>query len=249
MRRRAWRGAAWAAAVLLASACGRRSDEARLSAQEENLLRRVRGLEAMHREIDASGGRLLRFEHVLVVVRQRLIQQVLDAGLPYERLVAGRYRVRVASARVLLEDGFATLELDGRAGLEDGSGTAADITVYGGLDVVDLDPASGVLRGRVKVYAVEARRTELMGMDVPAERLVEDLSKERVDAFEALASSIEIPVRVASDVELPGIGPEGGVTIRPERIPVGAVIHDVKSFHHRLWISIRTSGVAMPAAQ
>jgi hypothetical protein len=236
-------------AALLACACSHRSNEARLSAEEENLQRRVRGLTAMLRELDANGGRLLRIEHVLVVVRQRLIQQVLDAGLPYERLVADRYRVRVAAARVLLEDGFATLDLDGRASLEDGSGAAAEIAVHGGLDVVDLDPASGVLRGRVKVYAVEAKRTQVMGVDVPAERLVEDLSKEKVEAFETLASSIEIPVRVASEVELPGIGPEGGVTIRPERIPVGAVIHDVKSFHHRLWISIRTSGVAVPGAK
>lgn len=241
------RGAALLTALLAGSCAGGRS-EARLSAEEENLLRRSRGLEAMLEEIDRSG-RLIRLEHVLVVVRQGLIQQVLDAGLPYERVVANRYRVRVAAARVLLEDGFATLELEGRAALEDGGGASADITVYGGLDVVDLDPASGVLRARAKVYAVEAKRTRVMGLEVPAGRLVEDLSKEKAEAFEALASAIEIPVRVASHVELPAVGPSGGVTIRAERIPVGAVIHDVKSFHHRLWVSIRTSGIAGQVAE
>ncbi len=230
--------------LLVLPGCAGRRGEARLSAEEQNLQRRVRGLLALERQLADNGGRLLHFDHVLVVVRQHLIQQVLDAGLPVERLVADRFRVQVNSAKVLLEDGFAILQLDGRAALEDGSGAAAELSVYGGLDVVDLDPASGVLRARVKVHAVEARKTELMGLGVPAERLVEDLSRERVEAFEALAAAIEIPVRVASDVLLPALGPEGGVTIAAERIPVGAVIHDVKSFHHRLWISIRTTGIA-----
>jgi hypothetical protein len=236
-----------AAAALVAAgwtvACAARGPrEAPLSAEEENLLRRVRGLEAMQRELDANG-RLLRFEHVLVVVRQKLIQQVLDAGLPVERRVADRYLVRVEAARVLLEDGFATVELDGRASLADGGGAAAEVRVHGGLDVVDLDPASGVLRARARVYAVEARKTELLGLDVPAQKLVEDLSREQLAAFEPLLSSIEIPVSLASDIELPALGPEGGVTIAAERIPVGATIHDVKSFHHRLWVSVRLSGI------
>jgi hypothetical protein len=231
------------AALALTGCVGPRG-EARLSAEEENLQRRIRGLLALQRELDGNGGRLLRFDHVLVVVRQRLIQQVLETGLPIERLISNRFRVRVSSASVLLEDGFATLQLDGRAALEDQSGAAAELSVYGGLDVVDLDPASGTLRARIKVYAVEARKTEILGLGLPAERLVEELSKEKLEAFEALAAAIEIPVRVASEVVLPGLGPEGGVRIGAERIPLGAVIHDVKSFHHRLWISIRTTGIA-----
>lgn len=232
------------AAALALGGCSGASDEARLSAEERNLQRRIRGLLALQRELDANDGRLLRFDHVLVVIRQGLIQQVLEAGLPIERLISNRFRVQVSSASVLLEDGFASLRLDGRAALEDQSGAAAELTVYGGLDVVDLDPASGVLTARIRVYAVEARKTEILGLGVPAERLVEELSKERLEAFKALAAAIEIPVRVASEVELPELGPEGGVKIQAERIPLGAVIHDVKSFHQRLWISIRTTGIA-----
>ncbi len=231
------------AVAAVAGGCRERQSEARLSGQEENLLRRIRGLEAMQKELRANDGRLLRFDHVLVVVREPFIQQVLDAGLPLEQVVANRFRVRLTAARVLLEDGFASLRLDGRASLEHGTGAAAEITVHAGLDVVDLDPKTGVLRGRANVFAVEARRTELLGLDVPAGQLVEDLSREKLEAFEALMSVIEIPVSVASDIELPAVGPEGGVSIGLERMPLGATIHDVKSFHHRLWISVRTSGL------
>jgi hypothetical protein len=41
------------------------------------------------------------------------------------------------------------------------------MSVYGGLDVVELDPTSGVLRARVAVYAVEIPKADVLGIDEP----------------------------------------------------------------------------------
>jgi hypothetical protein len=230
--------------VLLATAlsvgCARR-DEPRMSALEANLERRIVGLQAMIADAEAHAGRIVRFDHILVVVRQRLIQGVLDAGLPVERTIGrGQYRVAVGKAEVLLEDGFATVRLDGQASLVDRENVRADISVYGALDIIDLDPQSGVLRGRVKVYAVEARKVEVAGFDAPVEKLVEDLSRERLEAFEELITALEIPVKIGREITLPRVGPEGGVTIQATSVPVHAVVENVKSFRHRLWITIHT---------
>jgi hypothetical protein len=232
--------AGWLLPLLLANslACRRATSEARLSAEEQNLARRIRGLEALAKDADQHGGRLIRFDDVLVVVRQKLIQEVLDSGLPLERDVAGRFHVRLQAAHVLLEDGFAPVQLSGEASLKGQGEVRAEISVYGGLDVVDLDPASGILTGRVRIYAVEARTTAVLGVSVPARRLVEQLSREKLEAFATLLSSIAIPVRLGSEVTLPAIGPQGGVRIEAQRIPLAAVIADVKSFRHRLWISV-----------
>jgi hypothetical protein len=205
---------------------------------EANLQRRIIGLQAMIADAEGNGGRIIRFEHILVVVRQRLVQSVLDAGLPFESTIDGRYGVAVNKAEVLLEDGFATVRLDGQAHLVDQENVRADISVYGALDIVGLDPKSGVLRGRVKVYAVEARKVEVAGFDTPVQQLVEDLSRERVEAFEPLLSSLEIPVKVADEITLPRVA-QGGVTIEATSVPVQAVVENVKSFRHRLWITIR----------
>lgn len=231
---------AWLIALALASlpACRRGRDEARLSAEEQNLARRIQGLEALIKDADEHGGRVIRFDDLLIVVRQKLIQEVLDSGLPLEREVGGRFRVRLTAARVLLEDGFAPVELRGEASLKNESRVRAEVTVFGGLDVVDLDPASGILTGRVRIYAVEARTTAVLGVSVPAERLVEDLSREKLEAFASLLSKVAIPVRLGSEITLPAIGPEGGVRIAEQRIPLSAVIQGVKSFRHRLWISV-----------
>jgi hypothetical protein len=230
------------AALAAFPGCSRR-DEPRLSALEANLERRILGLQAMIAEADGNSGRIVRFDHILVVVRQRLVQSVLDAGLPFERVVGGRFGVTVAKAEVLLEDGFATVRLDGQARLMDRQDVRADISVYGALDIVDLDPQSGVLRGRVRVYAVEARKVEVAGFGAPVEKLVEDLGRERLEAFEALLSSLEIPVRVAHEITLPGVA-AAGVKIEATAVPVQAVVESVKSFRQRLWITIRTAANA-----
>lgn len=87
---------------------------------------------------------------------------------------------------------------------------------------------------------MDARKVEVAGFEAPVQQLVEDLSRERLEAFEALLTSLEIPVKVAHEITLPRMGPAGGVSIQATAVPVHAVVESVKSFRHRLWITIRT---------
>jgi len=108
----------------------------------------------------ARRGSLLPFNKMLVVADQGLVRQVLAATLPFERVIVGRYRIRVSRADVHFEDGFGLVRLDGEASFADRAETEghAEVTVFGGLDVVALDPKSGILRGSVKIIALDARR-------------------------------------------------------------------------------------------
>jgi len=82
-----------------------------------------------------------------VVIPQKLVQDLIEATLPYEQILANRYRVRVSTAQVAFDDGFGLIHLRGRASLKDNASTMAEIDVYGGMDIVDLDPKTGILRG------------------------------------------------------------------------------------------------------
>ncbi len=223
--------------------------ETAATAESAVLDRRRRGLAAL--TAAAKRGPLLPFDKVLVVADERLVRDVVAASLPFERVIGGRYRVRVTQAEVHFEDGFGLVRLDGDATFADrpSDQARADLTVYGGLDVVGLDPRSGLLRGEVRVIAVEARRVDVMG--VPAavvERLVEDLGREKLEAFSALASRLEIPVRLEQEVALPAVGP-GDVRIDAATIPLKVAVADVKAFRGKLWVSIDVStAVASPAA-
>jgi len=238
--------------LLLAGSCGCgriHHHETAASAEAAVLDRRRQGLAAL--TAAARRGPLLPFDKVLVVADERLVRDVVAASLPFERVVGDRYRVRVTRAEVHFEDGFGLVRLDGDASFADRSAdeARADLTVYGELDVVGLDPRSGLLRGQVKVIAVDARKVDVMGVRaVVVEHLVEELGREQLEAFSALASRIEIPVRLEQEVALPAVGP-GEVRIDAATIPLKVAVADVKAFRGKLWVSVDVStAAASPAA-
>jgi hypothetical protein len=220
--------------------------ETALSAERAVLQRQLQGLSGLL--LAAEKGPLVTFDSVLVTVDEQLVQSLIETALPIEAVVADRYRVRVSAARVQFEDGFALVTLEGRASMADRpqEDTFADVLLYGALDIVDLDPVSGTLRGRVTLIAFDARKVGVMGVGArPAEGLVEDLARERLEAFAPLLSDIEIPVAVQGRLDLPGLN-EGGVRIAADTLPLRVAVQSVKAFRRKLWVSVDAS--ATPGA-
>ena len=212
------------------------------SAERAVLERQLQGLRGL--VAAAERGVLIPFDHVLAVADEDLVQGLLRETLPFERVVAERFRVRVEKAEVHFRDGFGLVRLDGVASLvaAPAESVSAEVTVYGALDVVDLDPQSGILLGSVTIIAVDARRVAVLGVSPwKAEVLVEELARERLESFGALASRLEIPIQLEGRVELPPVGPEGGVRIEGATVPVRARVTDVKAFDGRLWVCIEAA--------
>ena len=234
------------AALFLLPACRRQTAT---SADQAVLERKREGLAALMAA--ARRGSLLSFDKMLVVADEGLVRQVIAATLPFERVILDRYRIRVSRAEVHFDDGFGLVRLDGEASFADRPDTEghAEVTVFGALDVVALVPDSGVLRGSVKIIALDARRVNVYGVrSFMVEDLVEQLGREQLDAFSALASTIEIPVRLEGKVTLPAVGP-GEVRIAAATIPVRAAVADVKAFRGKLWVSVDIStATAAPAS-
>jgi hypothetical protein len=230
--------------VLLATAvCRPPGVISRPPVEQVVLERRQQGLQTLIAA--AQQGRLIPFDQVLVVVSQELVQGLIQATLPLEQVLAERYRVRVESARVEFEDGFALVQLRGRASLVDDAETSAEIDVYGGIDIVDLDPQTGVLRGRVTILALETQRVKLIGMSAPVRQLVSDLGREQLKVFEPLLNSIEIPVRLEQELQIPAFD-QSGVKIPAASLPLAAGVVDVKAFRGRLWICATAQTGATP---
>jgi hypothetical protein len=241
------RAAVLVLAAFLPPGCGSRP-EARRAVEEAILDRRSEGLEALTAAARKNAGRIIGPEDILVVVGQGLVQQVLDGAVPFERTIGDRFRVRVDQCSVHFEDGLALVELNGRASLSAGREVGAELTAYGGLDVVDLDPQSGVLRARIHVFAMEARRVGVLGLSTPAGRLAEEIGREKLESFSSLLSSVEIPVRLERAITLPAIGTESGVSIAATHLPLNLSVVEVLSFRRRLWVTIRASLMGPPAA-
>jgi hypothetical protein len=230
------RGARWALLALapvLAFLVYRghtRSVHAVVSVEETVLAQQTAALQALVE--DADRGELLNFRHVLVVVDQGLVRDLLRAAMPLEGLVGG-FQVRIDTAEASFEDGLALIHLSGKA-THLQSSMAADLRVYGALEVGSMDPASGLLRCEVRVFGVEADRADVLGIDEPLRGLAETLSH---GGLAALLRFLEIPVRIDDHLTLPAVSSKR-LRIRAAEVPIRAEVADVKVFGGKLWVAL-----------
>lgn len=212
------------------------------------LERQLQGLTALLAEAEAGTLFPDAPDRVLVLVDQGLVQRLLTALTPSEHVVADRYHVVITGARVVFEDGFALVRLDGRASLAGiaESDVFADLTVVGDLELPAEQQKRDVLKARIHVLAVDARQVTVGARSEKAEELVEDLSRTKLEAFAALASSLEIPVRQEHEIAIPAVGPEGPVRIAAASLPLRLALLSVRAFHGKLWIAMRASIGASP---
>jgi len=200
------------------------------SVEETVLAQQTVALQAL---VDAADrGALLSFRHALVVVDQGLVQALLRAAMPIEGPV-GAFQVRLESAEASFGDGLALIHLSGKATLVESS-VAADLRVYGALEVVNIHPASGLLRCEVRVFGVDADRANVLGIDEPLRGLAEALSE---GGLATLLRFVEIPVRIDDHLTLPALISKR-LRIREARVPIRAEVAEVKVFGGRLWVAL-----------
>ena len=222
-------------AAAAAFACARTHEP---RAEEEVLRLEVEKLRSQ--VADAEAGTLLDFHELLVVVDQKLVQQLLASAIPVEGDVGGGFHVAIDAATAEFADGVALIHLNGDARHAAG-GPSARIAVYAGLDVVELEPASGVLRARVSVYQVEVLSGGL-GFGATGRRLTQALAE---GGLESLVGPIEVPVRIEDRLRLPELRTRR-VSVPALDVPVAASVSSVRVFGGKLWVSVRAR-VALPA--
>lgn len=200
--------------------------------EELSLTRQVAGLRTL---VDAAEqGKLVDFEQMLIVVDQRMVERLLARVVPVEGDVGGGFRVRLDSARAAFRDGVALLHLAGEVRLV-GRAASATLVVYGGLDEAELEPASGMLRSSVKVFAVEIPKADVLGVDERVRKLTKVLAE---GGLETLIGPIRVPVRVADRLSLPPVRTER-VRVAGLELPVEAEVSSLKAFGGKLWIGVR----------
>jgi hypothetical protein len=217
-------------------------------AEVATLERQLQGLTTLEAEAEAGGLFPAAPDRVLVLVDQELVQRLLTALTPSEHVVADRYHVVVTGARVVFEDGFALVRLDGRASLAGiaESDVFADLTVIGDLELPLEQQKRDVLNARIHVLALNARQVTVGTRSEKAEELVEELGRTKLEDFAALASSLEIPVRQEHEITIPAVGPGGPVRIAAAALPLRLALLSVRAFHGKLWIAMKASIGASP---
>lgn len=236
------------AVATLALACRRYDTESALARAEKNVLeRQIAGL----RDVVALAekGPLLPKDAIAVAVDEALVRDLIAVSLPLEQIVAERYKVRIERAEVSFVSQESVVRLHGRVSSLTAPETFVDLMLLGGIDTLEVDAQSGRLRGAVVLDHFEVRRASAAGAESrTVAALVEELGRERLEAFKTLVPRIEIPVRLDQRLVLKGPG-DGPVSVRAGELPLHVAVARVLPVAGRLWVLLDVSiGAWKPVA-
>ena len=190
----------------------------------------------------AEKGTLLDFKGVLIVVDQVVVQDLLRAVTPLDADVGSGFHVQITSADAAFGDGVALVRLTGRASVG-GASMGTEVTVFAAIDVVKLDPTSGILQCGVGILGVEAQNASALGRNDPMGRLTEALTN---GGLALLLGSLEIPVSIEDRLEIPAVQSKR-LQIPAETLPLSVAAREVKVFAGRLWVFIDVALAPRPA--
>lgn len=218
-----------------------RESAARPSPQEALLARQNQELVKLASA--AEKGTLLDFKGILVVVDQLLVQDLLRAATPLEADVGGGFHVRIDSADVAFGDGVALVRMAGTASVG-GAAVSSRVTVLGAIDIVELEPVSGVLQCHVGILGVDAQDAALLGHGDPVGRLSEALAR---GGLGLLLGSLEIPISIEDRLSIPAVQSKR-LQIAADSLPLTVAVQQVKVFGGRLWVFVDAALAPRPPA-
>lgn len=222
-----------------------RAPPPRVSAQQALLSRQNQ--ELLKLASAAENGTLLDFKGVLIVVDEALVKGLLQAVTPLEADVGNGFFVKIDSAEAVFGDGVALVRMTGTASVG-GASVGSQVTVFGAIDVVKLDPISGVLQCGVSILGVEAKDARALGRNDPVGRLTEALTH---GGLSLLLGSFEIPVSLEDRLTIPAVESKR-LRIAAEDLPLTLAVQQVKAFGGRLWVFVDATlapGPAKPGAK
>lgn len=218
------------------------------SAERVLLWQRIAGLSTLLAKAQEGPLFPLVGKQVLVTIDQQLVQSLLRSLVPADYVIARRFRIRIDKASVAFEDGFALVRLDGRASLVGAEDQVfADVAVLGDLRIVPREPTAEALQARIHLLGVDVTRLDLVMRARTAEKLVQELGREKLEQYAALASSLQIPVRQRYEFKVPGVGAPEVVSIQEARVPLELAVQGVTAFDGKLWVSMTATTDAAPS--
>jgi hypothetical protein len=187
-------------------------------------------------------GELVTEGQIAVGVSEGLVQRLLTASLPPDRVVAGRLHVSLGKVEPYFRGGLAIIRIRARVRSADIENATVDLDIVSGLKNVRLE--KGRLVGRVSIHSF---RVLSAFVGEAGKNLIEGVIRTHQAALEDLIPPLEIPVMLEEEVNFGGIH-EGPVQVGPGRLPLKLALSHVVPVNERLWLLVRAEAGAWEAA-
>ncbi len=183
---------------------------------------------------DAEKGTLLPPDEFLVGIDERVVGDLLAAGLPVERPLGKHFIVRLESATVRFRDKYGQVVVDGVMFRPATPERRTAVRVHGGLSEVQLDPKSGRLQMKIAIDDLELREAGILEQVLGSggRKFVAEKGK---DLLKDALPVLQIPVALAQTVRVPAIT-EGAVQMDSLTVPLDMAVTKVIAAGGKFWV-------------
>jgi hypothetical protein len=194
---------------------------------EDQLVHLGRLIESVRR------GELVNEKQIAIGVSESLVERLLAASLPPERILVGRLHVELDRVQPFFRGGLATIAFRGRISSTDIPHARVRLELAGRLKDVRLD--NGHLTARIALvhFTVLDSFAGALGKN-----LVEDALRANLDKIEGSIPPLEIPVLLEQGVGFGGLD-EGPIRVEAGRLPLQFELSQVVPVNTRLWLLVR----------
>jgi hypothetical protein len=230
---RPWPGAVVIGSLLGLSACRPPEPREALEARTRKVVLENQLIELGRLVGKARRGELVTEGQIAIGVSESLVERLLTASLPPDRVVAGRLHVALDKVEPFFRGGLAIIRLRARVSVTNLPDAKVELDIVSGLKNIRLE--KGRLLARVSIHHF---RVVSAFVGDTGKNLIEDAMRTHQHAVEDLIPGLEIPVLLEESVEFGGIK-EGPVRVGAGRLPLELGLSHVVPVNERLWLLVR----------
>jgi hypothetical protein len=183
----------------------------------------------------ARGGELLSERQVAIGVSESLVERLLAASLPSNRIAAGRLHIGFEKVQPVFRGGIAAIIFRGSVSSTRMPDARVMLELAGRLKDVRLE--NGRLTARVALVHFTVLNSFAGDL---GKNLVEDALRANLAKIEAWIPPLEIPVLLEQGVDFGGID-QGPIRVGAGRLPLEFTLSNIVPVNARLWLLVRAA--------
>jgi hypothetical protein len=180
----------------------------------------------------ARRGELVTEGQIAIGVSESLVQRLVTASLPPERVLVGRLRIGLERVEPFFRGGLAAIRFRAHVSSTDLPNARGDVELGGSFRDVRLE--KGRLTARIELvhFTVHSSFVGNLGKN-----FVEDAVRANLSTVQGWIPPLEIPVLLADAVDFGGLD-EGPLRVGPGRLPLHLALSHVVPVNERLWLVV-----------
>jgi hypothetical protein len=221
--------------VSLLAGCAPSEQEAEFLARRALLQRQNQGIRDLIAEEER--GSLVPADRFLIGIDESVLGDLFRSQLPLERPLGKRFVMRLDSAAVSLRDKFGAVTIEGSVHRPKTPDRRTAVRIFGGLDSVAIDPATGTLHVKIAIDHIDILQAGILEgvLGRGGRKFIAQVGRPMIqDAI----PRFEIPVVLGRSIRVPPVE-AAGLQLDSLQVPLNLSVERVLAAGGRLWVTIQ----------